>query len=229
MSEADVPSINGCDMTRSDSAPDLGCQLRAGDEAVLEAILRIHGPPILTLLKQRFVGRLTGNDLEDVLASALFRLWQHRSRFDPALASLRVWFFRISENLARDVLKHGWHKARQLESNLEPAVLAMLLDRRPTTNDVDSARNGHVAPKLRIPIEELREVLALLPDSQRRIVLADADSPDGLVASQFLANELGITPATVRVYRRRALERLKREIEQRELAGQLSPTEASSS
>jgi DNA-directed RNA polymerase specialized sigma24 family protein len=30
-----------------------------------------------------------------------------------------------------------------------------------------------------------------------------------------LAKELGIPPSTVRVYRRRALERLRREIEQR--------------
>lgn len=46
-------------MTRSNSFPDLGARLRAGEEAVLEVILRTHGPPILTLLKQRFVGPLT--------------------------------------------------------------------------------------------------------------------------------------------------------------------------
>ena len=213
-------------MTRSDSPPDLGCQLRAGDEAVLEAILRIHGPPILALLKQRFVGRLSGNDLEDVLASALFRVWQHRNRYDSTLASLRVWFFRIAENLARDVLKHGWHKARQLELNVEPTVLAMLLDQRPTTGS-DDEQSERAMPQLRIPVDQLREVLALLPDNQRRIVLADADSPDGQVASQSLADELGITPATVRVYRRRALERLRREIEQRDLNRQSTSAEVS--
>lgn len=213
-------------MTRSDSPPDLGHQLRAGDEAVLEAILRIHGPPILALLKQRFVGRLSGNDLDDVLASALFRVWQHRNRYDSTLASLRVWFFRIAENLARDVLKHGWHKARQLELSVEPTVLAMLLDQRPTTGS-DDEQSELAMPQLRIPVEQLREVLALLPDNQRRIVLADADSPDGLVASQSLADELGITPATVRVYRRRALERLRREIEQRDLNRQTTSAEAS--
>ncbi|MFM9965743.1 MAG: RNA polymerase sigma factor [Planctomycetaceae bacterium] len=201
-------------MTHGDSSSDLGTRLRAGEEEVLELILRVHGPPILALLRQRFVGPLTATDFEDVLAAALFRMWQHRARFDPARASLRVWFFRIAENLARDVLKQGWHKARQRESSLAPAQLAEAIDRRPSNGDADV---GH-SPTLRVPSEQLRELLALLPENQRRIVLADADSRDGLVASHDLAKELGIPPATVRVYRRRALERLRREIEQRKLA-----------
>lgn len=203
-------------MTRRNSSPDLGARLRAGEEAVLEVILRTHGPPILTLLKQRFVGPLTSTDFEDVLAAALFRMWQHRARFDPKLASLRVWFFRIAENLARDVLKHGWHKARQLEMSTEPRLLAEAIDRRPN-GESDSAAGDGELPTLRVPLELLRELLALLPENQRRIVLADADSRDGVVASHDLASELGIPPATVRVYRRRALERLRREIEEREI------------
>ncbi len=205
-------------MTRGNSLPDLGAQLRSGDEAVLEVILRTHGPPILALLKQRFVGPLTATDFEDVLAAALFRIWQHRARFDAAQASLRVWFFRIAENIALDVLKHGWHKARQLELSIGPTILATVIDRRWSDRESDADSNGSPPAAMRIPPDELRELLALLPENQRRIVLADADSPDGVVASQYLAQELGIPQSTVRVYRRRALERLRREIEQRELA-----------
>ena len=214
-------------MTRSDSPPDLGAKLRAGEEAVLEVILRTHGPPILTLLRQKFVGPLTATDFEDVLAAALFRVWQHRTRFDPALSSLRVWFFRIAENIARDVLKHGWHKARQLELSLEPMLLAEAVDRRTNSavrlgeddgysvngrDDGEQRADGH-SPALRVAPEQLRELLALLPEKQRRIVVADAESRDGIVASHDLAKELGIPQSTVRVYRRRALERLRREIE----------------
>ena len=202
-------------MTGGNSPPELGARLRAGDEAVLEVILRTHGPPILTLLRQRFVGPLTATDFKDVLAAALFRMWQHRARFDPVQASLRVWFFRIAENLARDVLRHGWHKARQLELSTEPLLLAEAVDRRRPNGESDlDALEGEL-PVLRVPPELLRELLALLPENQRRIVLADADSRDGVVASHDLASELGIPPSTVRVYRRRALERLRREIEQR--------------
>jgi RNA polymerase sigma-70 factor (ECF subfamily) len=203
-------------MTRSNSPADLGAQLRAGDESVLERILRTHGPPILALLKQRFAGRLNPTDFEDVLAVALFRIWQNRVRFDPIQASLRVWLFRIAENIARDVLRHGWQKARQLEQSFEPAMLAMTIDCRATDNHSESDEDA--IPALRIPPDVLRELVQMLPDSQRYIILADANSPEGTVASQDLANELGIPATTVRVYRRRALERLRREIEQREVA-----------
>ena len=124
-------------MTRSNSPQDLGARLRAGDDDVLEMILKTHGPPIVALLRQRFSGPLTATDLEDVLAAALFRMWQHRLRFDPERASLRVWFFRIAENVARDVFKHGWHKARQLELAAEPMLLAETTDLR--SRHADSA------------------------------------------------------------------------------------------
>lgn len=204
-------------MARSKPPPDLGARLRAGDEDVLEVILRTHGPPILALLRQRFIGPLTPTDFEDVLAAALFRVWQHRARFDPSQASLRVWFFRIAENLARDVLKHGWQKARQLELSTEPLLLAEAIDRGRPNGESDIDTGDGELPTLRVPPEQLRELLALLPENQRRIVLADADSRDGVVASHDLASELGIPPSTVRVYRRRALERLRREIEQLEI------------
>ncbi len=207
-------------MSRNNSPPDLGARLKAGEEEVLEAILRTHGPPILALLKQRFVGPLSATDFEDVLAAALFRIWQHRARFDPTKASLRVWFFRIAENLARDVLKHGWHKARQLELSTEPTQFAEAIDHRRPNGERDVDTESDRPPTLRVSPEQLRELLALLPENQRRIVLADANSHDGTVASGVLAKELGIPPSTVRVYRRRALERLRREIEERELAPQ---------
>jgi RNA polymerase sigma factor (sigma-70 family) len=212
-------SINGCEMTRSNPPTDLEAQLREGDDAVLEAILKAHGPPILALLKQRFTSRLTATDFEDVLAAALFRIWQNRFRFDPTLASLRVWFFRIAENTARDVLKHGWHKARQLEQSVDPALLAAVIDHRTEQDSANSHSDMGTSLTLRIPPDELQELLAMLPVNQRRIILADANSPEGLVASRDLANELGIPQATVRAYRRRGLERLRREIERRELAG----------
>lgn len=205
-------------MTRSNHSPDLDAQLRDGDERVLEAILRIHGPPILALLKQRFVGSLSITDFEDVLAVALFRIWQNRSQFDPKLATLRVWFFRIAENTARDVLKHGWHKARQLERSVEPEFLSAVIDIRSPEQPVSKVNGTPTSVSQRIPSEQLHELLSLLPENQRRILLADANSPDGIVASRDLARELGIPQGTVRVYRRRALESLRREIERRELS-----------
>ena len=211
-------------MADSTSQLDLGQRLISGDESALEVALRTHGPPVKALLRRKFFGPLTDTDFEDVLAVALFRMWQYRARYDSSRASLRVWFYRIAENVTRDVLKHGWQKARQLEVAFEPLALSAVIDHRTSDTDEESAekssqpessaRNSNrEAPH---PFgDDLLEILKLLPDAQRRILLADAESTDGKVASQALASELGIPAATIRVYRRRALEKVRSEMDRR--------------
>ena len=199
-------------MASSEMDTDLGNRLRSGDASVLETILRSHGPSVRAVLRSKFFGSLTEPDFEDVLATALFRLWQSRERFDATKSSLRVWFFRIATNVARDVFKHGWHKARRLEQVVEPVFLADSLSTHDRSEDDDESQSEPV-----LSSSALAELLAVLPESQRRIVLADAASAEGVVPSQQLADELGIPPATVRVYRKRALERLRREISDRGL------------
>lgn len=187
-----------------DASAELERRLRAGDELVLEDILRTHGPPVKAVLKRRFSTLLNDSDWEDVLAVALFRVWQARDRFDSLKASLRVWFFRIAENAARDVLKIGWQKARLLEVSVEPVALA----------EVAAFRNIELPEphEPTISSESLQAALLLLPETQRRIVIADAQSRDGIVPSEQLGAELGLPPGTVRVYRKRALDRLRREL-----------------
>lgn len=194
-------------MSDGTSSQSFEVRLQAGDEAVLEEILREHGPPIAALLRKRYSHQLTEQDLEDILAAALFRVWQYRDQFDAGRSGLRTWFFRISENLFRDMLRLGWHKSRRLETPVEPADFS----RSSSSVEANSAD-----PVLRIPRELLHALIEQLPDSQRRILLADASTRDGVAPSRELAAELGIPPASVRVYRRRALDRLRRAIEQSE-------------
>lgn len=208
-------------MAETTSQPDFGKRLIDGDEHVLEAILRTHGPPVRSLLRRKFLGPLSDTDFEDILAIALFRMWQHRTRYDASRATLRVWFFRIAENVTRDVLRHGWQKARQLEVAFEPLVLSAIVDHRSpprsktdkhseqTSGGPPSKTSGHESDLMG---KALAEVLAQLPDKQRQILMADAQSTDGKVSSQDLASELGIPASTVRVYRRRALERIRTEM-----------------
>ncbi len=222
-------------MADSTSQPDIGQRLISGDESALEAVLRAHGPPVKALLRRKFFGPLTDTDFEDVLAVALYRMWQYRTRYDASRASLRVWFYRIAENVARDVLRHGWQKARQLEVTFEPLALSAVIDHRTleaATNDDSpdnaqhpSSNNEEVASDTRPIGEDLIEVLKLLSDTQRKILLADAESTDGKVASQDLASELGIPASTIRVYRRRALEKVRSEMDRRGWERDASETE----
>ncbi len=208
-------------MVGTDEKP-LGRRLRDGDEAVLEILLREHGATVRAVLRQKFPTGLDHGDFEDILAIALFRVWSRRNQFDPDRGSLRAWFYRIAANVTKDVLRYGWHKARQLEVRFEPAALSDVAVERSATQtaaaiaartveEVDEASTDETLDdRLR---RELRAIVDELPEAQRRIILADAASRDGKVSSEHLSRELGIPPGTVRVYRRRALTRLRNELD----------------
>lgn len=191
--------------------PDLGERLRAADEQTLAEILRLYGPFVIAILRTRFQGVLNASDIDDVLSIALFRLWQARESYDGMKSSLRVWFLRIAENAARDVLKFGWHKARRKEIATEPPRLAEYADPK---------KNGHadhsgLAVLERPEQSDLREILADLPEPQRRIILADAHSRDRVASSEYLAAELEIPVSSVPVYRKRALDKIRKELRRR--------------
>ena len=178
---------------------DLADRLQADDPDAIQQLLRQYGGAVLHVLTQRYTGILPASDLEDVVSIGLFRVWQHRHRFDSSKASLRSWFFRICENAARDVLKHGWHKARTLEISSE----SVTEPQQPTS----SKPADHPASK---QWQQLKAAIDELPETQRRIVLADAAAKDDVACSTWLAGELGITPGAVRVNRKRAMDKLRR-------------------
>ena len=175
---------------------------------------------ILVVLTRRYQSVLRETDIEDVMSIGLFRLWKNRARFDCRRASLKVWFFRIVENAARDVLRHGWHKARLLEVTGDAAVPG-LADassngranrRQQHRNDESSRAQDDVPTNLQL---DLREIVAELPERQRFIVMADATAKEGVASSQLLGEELGVPASSVRVYRKRAMDRIRTELAKR--------------
>jgi DNA-directed RNA polymerase specialized sigma24 family protein len=117
---------------------------------------------------------------------------------------------RIADNVAKDVLRDGWQKARQLEVAAEQAWLESFPSAPRALPDHDQMADP-------VLVKALREIVSALPEAQRRIVWADALNPDGPVASEVLGEELGIPPGTVRVYRKRGLDRIRKEMEKRDL------------
>jgi len=171
----------------------------ASAELQLEQIIRDHSAAVRDILIPRYHGGLTPSDIDDVVAVAAHRLWKHRSEF-AKLRSPRAWFVRIADNVARDVLRYGWQKARQLEIAAEKSYLESF-------SPAESASEPAPDPDR---AEKIRAIIAGLPDKQRKIIWADALSPDGNIAAEDLARELDIPPGTVRVYRKRALDRLRK-------------------
>lgn len=199
---------------------DLAQRLLEDDEQALEDVLRLFGPPVLVVLARRYQSVLRETDIEDVISIGLYRLWTNRARFDRRKASLKVWFFRIVENAALDVLRHGWHKARLLEVSSDSALLGA----------PDASSNGHAkddrkqsgaelsASSTPAPTNlqlDLREIVSELPDRQRHIVMADAAAREGVASSKLLGDELGVPGSTVRVYRKRAMEKIRSELARR--------------
>jgi DNA-directed RNA polymerase sigma subunit (sigma70/sigma32) len=59
---------------------------------------------------------------------------------------------------------------------------------------------------------DLERIVNKLSDEQQKIVMADRWSRDGIASNEFLADELGIPAAHVRVYRCRAYAKIRREM-----------------
>ena len=181
-----------------DPPPPAAAALHSEDD--LAALLREAGSAVKALLVKRFHGLLREADAEDVMVGALQSVWQHRARFDAARGSLRAWFFRIADHTAKDWLKRGWQKARMLEVVPEDYFWEQVESRAPKQTPT-------VHPSTR---DMVRGLIDALPEVQRRILWADALCSDGGPASSdWLAAELGIPTGTVRVYRKRGLERLR--------------------
>jgi len=176
-----------------------GTSAPATAEHQLAQLIREHASAVRDILIPRYRGGLTRSDVDDVVAIACHRLWKHRAEF-AGLRSPRAWFVRIADNVARDVLRYGWHKARRLEVAAEKAYLESFAPAELP------AELPEADPEL---AAKVRAIVAELPDKQRKIVWADALSPDGNIAAEDLARELGIPPGTVRVYRKRALDKLR--------------------
>ena len=197
---------------------DLTQRLLDDDEHVLDDILRAFGPMILAVLGKRFDGILREQDLEDVLSIGLFRMWTSRRRYDGQKASLKVWLFRIVENAAKDVLRHGWHKARQLEIH-STAALTGTIDRtqsgNPTENGFQSTTEESAAQTPSQLQMDLREIISELPAEQRTIIAADSSTKDGVASSEWLAETLSLSKSSVRVYRKRAMDRIRKELAKR--------------
>src|SRR5262245_45075526 len=190
----------------------LALALLDDDEDALAEILRCYAPAIIEALHARFTTRmrlLRYEDIEDVVSIALRRLWDARASYDDTKQSLRVWFYCIAENVAKDVLKHGWHKTRRLERNPGQDWLQEKQDHSCPDPAKPTGKEKRKATK---EATDLETVLNKLSDEQRTIVMADAVSRDGAASNEFLADELGIPAAHVRVYRGRAYATLRREM-----------------
>jgi RNA polymerase sigma-70 factor (ECF subfamily) len=183
------------------------------DETALTDILMYYAPRIEGALLGVFEGRLTAEDIEEVVSDAVRKFWKARGSYDDRKGSIRAFLYVIAKNRALDVLRLGWQKARQLEVSVEKEFLENAC--------VEECHLGSV-PEEELPSEArakleaaVRETLAELPDAQRRILEEDAMAEGDIDAAE-LGRRLGGLPAgTIRVYRMRAREAFRKGMKKR--------------
>jgi RNA polymerase sigma-70 factor (ECF subfamily) len=149
-------------MARSDV--QLMLDVKAGDEASFELLLRKYRTPLVS-----YLGRMMGDvaAAEDLAQEVFLRVYRARSQYAPS-AKFTTWMFRIATNLALNARRDG--RYRQLEVSIhegnssdDGAVrLLEIPDGKPGAEQDLMARDR--AALIRCAVDEL-------PEKQRAAVL----------------------------------------------------------
>ncbi|HEX5444773.1 MAG TPA: sigma-70 family RNA polymerase sigma factor [Pirellulales bacterium] len=201
-------------------------RFQRGDEHCLQEVRDDLCPRVCTILKQRF-HRLGPALIEEAVAAAMWTAWRRRANFDPGRGTFHAWFYAIASGHCLDLLRK---RARSMELTMAPGELERLPEarRRPAGCDgigIDEPR-GRVESCFSAPCAMVREALGSLPQSQRAVLTADGEAPNGRADTHALAVELGISDSAVRQARQRGLKRLKSELERRGIEKFLSVSHA---
>ena len=147
-------------MTTSDV--QLMLDVKAGDEASFELLLRRYRTPLVNFLYRMVRDAATA---EDLAQEVFLRVYRARKQYSPS-AKFTTWLFRIATNLALNSIRDNRH--RRMESSLDAPV-----------DDEDSAPRDLPARDMRIDehmmerdrCDFIRCAIWSLPEKQRVAVL----------------------------------------------------------
>jgi RNA polymerase sigma factor (sigma-70 family) len=166
---------------------------------VLSWILQQFGSSTARKLKRRFGDLLNDADLDDVIATALVKVWMSRTRFDERIQRLEGWFYVLARNVAIDLLR-----ARSRERNL----IRSRLQENPRYIESDSSSDtGEIVPSERL--SDLYNQIRSLPKRDNQILMAYLFATPGSDWASQSARELGITENALRVRLNRLLKKLR--------------------
>jgi RNA polymerase sigma-70 factor, ECF subfamily len=147
-------------MTTSDV--QLMLDVKAGDEASFELLLRRYRTPLVNFLYRIVRDAATA---EDLAQEVFLRVYRARKQYSPS-AKFTTWLFRIATNLALNSIRDNRH--RRMESSLDAPV-----------DDEDSAPRDLPSRDMRIDehmmerdrCDFIRRAIWSLPEKQRVAVL----------------------------------------------------------
>ena len=185
--------------TPVDDEATLIAQLRAGDEAAFEQVVRLYGGRLLAVAR-RIVG--SDEDARDVVQDAFLNAFKSLDRFEGN-AKLSTWLHRIAVNAALMRLRTRKRKPEQSIETLLPAFLD----------------DGHHEERFKSwdePIDKImerketrelvRRQIDALPESYRTVlVLRDIEGLD----TEETANMLGLSVNATKIRLHRARQALR--------------------
>ena len=149
-------------MARSDV--QLMLEVKAGDEASFELLLRKYRTPLVNFLYRMVRDQGTA---EDLAQEVFLRVYRARLEYAPS-AKFTTWMFRIATNLALNSLRDGRHRQQeismdqQIDNGDEVASPWEVADRRPGVEHELIQRDRAAF---------IRRAIAQLPEKQRAAVL----------------------------------------------------------
>lgn len=191
---------------------ELVFRLSENDDTVLADVLKHFGGSIRGLLVAKY-DDFNEQDAEDAMSIAINKLWENRHQYDESKGALRTYLFKIADNTVKDVFKSGWAKARTTPLDLVDESHFACVEEPVPENEKRRSRKDR-EKKERQELNDLRSVIDDLPERQRRIVMSDVYAKDRVTDSAWLADELGIAKASVRVYRLRAWKTIRAKMKQ---------------
>jgi RNA polymerase sigma factor (sigma-70 family) len=176
---------------RLDDGALLGA-MALGDQSAGEVFVRRHQRTVYGLA---FTMCRDNRLAEDLSQQTFERVWKHAESYDPRRASVRVWMLTITRRLCIDVFR-----ANRSQPTDPFELMSLLPHDRQSVEDLGIARTE---------VAKLREVLAALPEEQRRaLILA---SLAGHTTAEIAQME-NIPIGTAKTRLRTALMRVRREL-----------------
>ena len=153
-------------MTTSDV--QLMLDVKAGDEASFDLLLRRYRTPVVNFLCRMVRDRATA---EDLAQEVFLRVYRARKKYSPT-AKFTTWLFRIATNLALNSIRDNRHK--QMEDSLDAPAQSEEAGtgRWPGARELasrDMRIDEHMIERDRC--EFIRRAVESLPEKQRAAVL----------------------------------------------------------
>ena len=161
----------------------------------IEEVYRRYGYDLLRFLHGAHP-HLNHQDCEDLLHQGILKAVTRIEQYDPERGSLRAWVLGILRNEVRQDLRRRMRSRSELRGEIEATA-----DQAPVDADAILAEEG----------AEVDAALRELPFAEREALLMVIRT-DGRATKEEVAARLGISPASVAVYRQRARQHLREAI-----------------